>query len=843
MASQHDPRPNTAREDGGATRRLRRRAAGVAALGAVLATLSVAPAHAVLPSGYDATADGYSLYSVTKQTGAQAYWAAGYTGQGVGVAVIDTGVSPVQGIGAPIVNPVAPPTVGMITSAAGNAHNGYAGDGGPATAALVNQPTGVATDAAGNVYIADTGNKVVRKIDATGVITTIAGNGSDGYSGDGGPATAARLRGPQSVAVDNAGRVYIADTGNNVVRMVDATGVITTVVAQLRSPSGVAVDIAGNLYIADTGAHVVRELTSAGVLKVVAGTAGKSGNSGDGGPGAAAMLNQPSGVAVDPAGNVYIADTGNHVVREVAGGMIWTVAGNGSGGDAGDGGDATAAQMNHPNDVVATSTGFLAVEQSSVVRQVTVNAGPSLTPVGTSSLVYGPDLSFDSQNPALTNLDAFGHGTHLAGIIAGRDASATLGHYAGDTSDFIGMAPDAHIVSVKVGDAYGNVDVTQIIAAIDWVVQHRNDPGANIRVINLSVGTNSTQPYTIDPLAYAVEQAWKAGIVVVAASGNDGRSLTNPDRGTGLADPAFDPRILAVGAADTKGTLSTSDDSVAAFSSGQGTTSSTSRKPDLLAPGVHVASLRDPGSFVDQNAGAYGAINDRLMRGSGSSQAAAVVSGAAALVISQHPTATPNQVKQLLMATADGVSGGSAFTGQGEINLNAALTKDLGSSNSPNMTATGTGTIQATRGTNILVDPATGIALTGERDIFGHPIDTTALAAAEATGSSWSGGMWNGSSWSGSSWSGSSWSGSSWSGSSWSGSSWSGSSWSGSSWSGSSWSGSSWSGSSWSGSSWSGSSWSGSSWSGSSWSGSSWSGSSWSGSSWSGSSWSGSDWS
>jgi serine protease AprX len=810
---------------------------GVGALLAAVVPWGATAAFAALPPSYNAAADGYSLYNITKQTGAQAYWAAGYTGQGVGVAVIDTGVAPVEGIGAPIVNPVAPPSVGTITSLAGNARNGYSGDGGPAAAARLRGPKGVAVDNAGNVYVADTGNKVIRKINAAGIITTVAGTGSDGYSGDGGPATAARLRGPQSVAVDNAGNLYIADTGNNAVRMVDATGTISTLVAQLRQPSSVAVDSTGTLFIADTGAHAVRARAANGAVRTVAGT-GRSGYDGDGGPADAAQLNQPGGVSVDAAGNVFIADTGNNVVREVKGGTIWTVAGTGQPGDTGDGGAASAAQLDDPTDVVATANGFVVAEQSSIIRRVAVSAGAPVTALGVSSLVYGPDLSFDSQNPALTNNDAFGHGTHLAGIIAGRDPSATAGRYVGDSSNFLGMAPDANIISVKVGDAYGNVDVTQIIAAIDWVVQHRNDPGANIRVINLSVGTNSAQAYGIDPLAYAAEQAWKAGIVVVAAAGNDGRSLTKPDRGTGLADPAYDPKILAVGAADTMGTLTMADDTVAAFSSGQGTTSATSRKPDLLAPGVHVASLRDRGSFIDQYAGAIGAVNDRLMRGSGSSQAAAVVSGAAALVISQHPNATPNQVKQLLMSTARGVSGGSAFTGQGEIDLTAALNKDLPAPAAPNLTATGTGTLQGARGTNVLVDPATGIALTGEQDIFGHPVDTAALAAAEAAGSSWSGGLWNGSSWSGSSWSGSSWSGSSWSGSSWSGSSWSGSSWSGSSWSGSSWSGSSWSGSSWSGSSWSGSSWSGSSWSGSSWSGSSWSGSSWSGSSWSGSDWS-----
>ena len=137
----------------------------------------------------------------------------------------------------------------------------------------------------------------------------------------------------------------------------------------------------------------------------------------------------------------------------------------------------------------------------------------------------GPDLSLESQNPSLQYLDTNGHGTFMAGIIGGND---------GQPGGYRGVAPDSRILSVKVGDADGGVDVSQVIAAIDWVVQHRHDNGMNIRVINLSYGTNSLQPYTVDPLAYAVEQAWKAGIVVVAAAGNTGtrRDRVSPIRRT-----------------------------------------------------------------------------------------------------------------------------------------------------------------------------------------------------------------------------------------------------------------------------------------------------------------------
>jgi serine protease AprX len=397
-------------------------------------------------------------------------------------------------------------------------------------------------------------------------------------------------------------------------------------------------------------------------------------------------------------------------------------------------------------------------------------------------IVYGPDLSLESQAPNLTNLDTNGHGTFVAGIIAGRGSNAQPDTYATDTVDFLGVAPDARIVSLKVGDADGGTDVSQVIAAIDWVVQHKNDNGLNIRVLNLSYGTNSSQAYGDDPLAFAVEQAWKAGIFVVAATGNAGYVAHTGS----LTDPAYDPKIFAVGASDSMGTLTTADDTVPSFSS----TGSSSRTPDVVAPGTHIVSLRVPGSYIDQTFGSTGYVSQALSRGSGTSAAAAFVSGAAALVIQQRPAITPNQLKKLFLMNTDPLMGFSAQKeGQGEIDLGTMLLADT--VNAPNQWktiawSTGGGTLEASRGTDHLM--ANGVVLSGEQDIFGQPFDSTAMAAAEAAGNSWSGGMWNGNSWSGSSWSGINWSGNSWSGSSWSGNSWSGSSWSGSSWSGSSWS-------------------------------------------------------
>ena len=192
-------------------------------------------------------------------------------------------------------------------------------------------------------------------------------------------------------------------------------------------------------------------------------------------------------------------------------------------------------------------------------------------------LVYGPDLSLESQVPNLRNLDTYGHGTFMAGLIAGRDAALTAPYALAAPSVYRGMAPDARIVSLKVAVADGGTDVSQVIAAIYWVIAHRNDNGLNIRVINLSYGTNSLQAYEVDPLSYAVEQAWKKGIVVVAAAGNTG--YQHGKGAPGLADPAYNPYVIAIGGSDSMGTASTKDDEAGSYSaSGCGTC----RNPDFL---------------------------------------------------------------------------------------------------------------------------------------------------------------------------------------------------------------------------------------------------------------------
>ena len=282
---------------------------------------------------------------------------------------------------------------------------------------------------------------------------------------------------------------------------------------------------------------------------------------------------------------------------------------------------------------------------------------------GQGKVVNGPDLSFDGPNENLRHLDLFGHGTHLAGIIAGRDNGAPTdlnGSSAG--RHFLGVAPGAQILNVKVGDAIGSADASQVIAGLNWVVAHRHDVGMNVRVINLAYGIDATTDYQVDELAFAVEAAWKAGIVVVVAAGNDGN-------GVALRNPAFDPYVLSVGAVDTQGTQSTNDDTIPAFSN----CGTANRSVDVLAPGVSVISLRDPGSLAD-NSFPQARVGDRFFRGTGTSQAAAIVSGAVALLIEQRPELTPDEVKGLLMSSAQPVPGASALCGgAGLIDLKSAF--------------------------------------------------------------------------------------------------------------------------------------------------------------------------
>jgi sugar lactone lactonase YvrE len=295
---------------------------------------------------------------------------------------------------------------GPVSTIAGNGVQGFAGDGGAATSAQLDTPTGVAVDSNGNIYIADSHNHRIREVSG-GIITTIAGTGAPGFSGDGGAATSAKLDMPFAVCVDSSGNIYIADTNNNRIREISA-GTINTVAgnglqmflgdggaaksAALDSPIGVAVDGAFNIYIGDTHNQRVRMVTaSSNIINTIAGT-GIKGFTTDG-PALAAALASPSGVWVDSSGKVYVADTDNNLIRTINGGNVATIAGNGVQGYSGDAGPATQAALNTPRAVtVAGSTTFFSDTLNNRVREVTgatINTIGGQPPPSTESLVIG----------------------------------------------------------------------------------------------------------------------------------------------------------------------------------------------------------------------------------------------------------------------------------------------------------------------------------------------------------------------------------------------------------------------------------------------------------------------
>jgi len=388
-----------------------------------------------------------------------------------------TAIAPGYSISAPATAQylIGSSSTSFIYTFAGNGEPGYSGDGGPATAGGVNEPNATVLDGAGNLYIADTYNNVVREVAAgTGVITTVAGNGTAGYSGDSGPATSAELNYPFGLAVDSGGNLFISDSSNNAIRKVAAgTGVITTVVgnglagyngdniaavsAQLSYPGGIALDKAGNLYIADQENWRIRKVAAAtGVITTVAGI-GQYGNTGDGGPAISATFMNPTGLAVDSAGDLYIADSNGNVVREVyaGSGKISTVAGTYSGnpyynpsGYSGDGGPATSALLNQPFGVAVDGAGnlYIADSNNGAIRKVSATnsiASPSGFITGIITTVAG-------------NGNLFGCSS-LSGD-AGAATSASLCYPRGVTTDsagnlYIAETSESRIREVTVASA------------------------------------------------------------------------------------------------------------------------------------------------------------------------------------------------------------------------------------------------------------------------------------------------------------------------------------------------------------------------------------------------------
>jgi trimeric autotransporter adhesin len=421
-------------------------------------------------------------------------------------------------------------TKGIITTVAGNGTIGFAGDGSAAASANLNQPSGVAVDKQGNIYIADTGNARIRKISSSGTISTVAGNGMVSYSGDGGSATAAQLNGPLGVAADNSGNLYIADSQNGVVRIVKKGSIASAGGGTLVIPRGVATDAAGNAYVADAQDNRVRKIATDGTVTTYAGN-GTNGFAGDGGPAANAELSSPAAVALDAAGNLYIADLSNLRIRKVStNGNISTVAGNGLQSYAGDGGPAVSASLNAPLGVAVDPSDNLYIVDSAshVIREVTLD-GNINTIAGTGAPGFtgdgGPAVSAQLASPTGIAADPFGNiffvdGTtrireiNTAGVIATVAGNGSFG-YSGDS----GMATLAQFNSPSAvwADAAGNLYVADAgnnairllqpagsgvtVKAVVNAASNQNGPIAPGEIVALygsGLGPSQLQTYQLD---------------------------------------------------------------------------------------------------------------------------------------------------------------------------------------------------------------------------------------------------------------------------------------------------------------------------------------------------------
>ncbi len=458
--------------------------------------------------------------------------------------------------------------------------------------------------------------------------------------------------------------------------------------------------------------------------------------------------------------------------------------------------DRQAKFVNFTYDETTVASGFTrSTEASAAWAAGNLGAGVGVAVLDTGispmkdfegRLVHGPDLSGEG-----SLVDSYGHGTVMAGAVgsSGADsATSTAGMLAG-------AAPQATLVAVKVAGRNGAVDVSTILQGMHWVSAYKDQ--FNIRVMNLSWGVPSTQSPSVDPLNYAVQRLWQQGIVVVVAAGNSGSAA-----GT-IMKPADDPLVLTVGAYNDKGTGRLDDDAPVQWTS-RGPTAQGLVKPDLVAPGRSLSLVRSFGSKIEiDNPKAL--VAPSYIRGSGSSQAAAVVSGVAALLIAARPSLTPDQVKHLLKSTAVPLSVGTPNDqGAGRIRLAAALSADASAAPVQTPTASGLGSLEAARGGYNVYASCNGVEtlIQGEIDVQCEKWDP-----APWTGSTWRGDAWTGSTWRGATWSGSTWRGLDWSAANWDGSTWRDGTWTGSTWRNEAWTGSAWEGSTWRGSTWRGSTW------------------------------------
>lgn len=408
-----------------------------------------------------------------------------------------------------------------VNTAAGTGAAGYTGDAGPATAATLAGPAAVAYDSAGNLFLADANNHVIRKISTAGIITTIAGTGIEGFSGDGAAATAAQLDTPTGVAVDSSGNIYIADSHNHRIREVSG-GTITTfagtgtpgfsgdnaaaTAAQLDTPTGVAVDAGGNVFIADTDNNRIREV-SHGVIVTIAGD-GEEFYAGDGAAATAAALDSPTGVAVDAGGNVYIADRLNHRIRRVSNGIITTLAGSGAAGFSGDGAAPSAAALSRPSGVSIDSAGNVYIADTGNQRIREVGGGAIATIEGSGLQGSGGDAGLSTaavlNSPRSVATDALGN-LAIADTLNQRVRSGTLPTLT-FPNESVGVAsPTQSVTLANTGAA--SITVSTIAASAGFTTAAGGSCSA--LPITLAAGASCTEniellPVTAGPVSGSI---------------------------------------------------------------------------------------------------------------------------------------------------------------------------------------------------------------------------------------------------------------------------------------------------------------------------------------------------
>ena len=429
-----------------------------------------------------------------------------------------------------------------------------------------------------------------------------------------------------------------------------------------------------------------------------------------------------------------------------------------------------------PSDVFLQQTGATRLASDGDTGQgVTVavlDTGIDNLPDFSGRLVGGVDLT-GGNNPYQ---DSYGHGTFVAGLIAG-DGASSNGQYSGE-------APGANLVSIKVAGADGTTHLGTLISGLEWAVDHQNRYG--IKILNISLGLKPTESTVLNPLDQAVEAVWNSGIAVVVSAGNAG-----PFNGT-ILSPGDDPLVITVGALDDMATTSAADDEMTDFSSVGPTSPDGWVKPDLVTSGRSVVSLAAPGSTVyDDNPSArIGAAN---FVGSGTSFSAAITSGAAALVLADNPGLSPNQIKARLLGNTNPGPVGNPFTdGHGALNAYAAAT-----SGPMNFSQSAAGLIPVWPGRTVSLSPTRPV------DTWNANLWSPAPAnPAPDTGWAWNGAAWNGSDWDGWAWNDSGWNSAAWNGAAWNGEDWTGWAWNDAAWDGSAWDGSAWVGFAWNSSAW-----------------------------------------